>query len=179
MSPTSYLPAVCLSVSHPLVGCILCLASSKSRQHSQRYANFSPSPHRCSTSSRICLQYDPLHASYESFNESDYPQDEDWMLDESAIFHLVYKSRCMEEDQVPHCTPSLHRKLMLLAFKSVQHTINLDVLRSKWWHLRNQDIPNLQDEFQRVFPLQMQTPTQSSLCVYLTFIRTRWAGQNT
>ena len=41
---------------------------------------------------------------------------------------------------------------MLLAFKSVQ----LDVLASKWQRLRNQDIPNLQDEVQRVIPLQMQ-----------------------
>jgi len=86
----------------------------------------------------------------------DLSSDEDWTLDGSAIFHLVYESGGMREDQVPHCTPSLRRKLMLLAFKSVRHTINLDALPSKWRRLRNQDIPNLQDEFQRVIPPQMQ-----------------------
>ena len=60
------------------------------------------------------------------------------------------------EDQVPHCTPFLHRKLMLLALKSVKHTINLDLLPPEWRCQRNQDVRNLQVVFQRVIPPHMQ-----------------------
>ncbi len=61
----------------------------------------------------------------------------------------------MTEDQVPHCTPFLFQKLMLLAFKSVRYTTNLDHLPSRCQSMKNQ-VPDLQAEFQKVIPSQMQ-----------------------
>ncbi len=91
-------------------------------------------------------------------NQRGCPQDENWTMDGSNIY-LVYKFGGMTEDQVPHCTPFLLRKLMLLALKSVPYTTKLDLLPLGWWPLRNQDVPHLQIEFQKVIP-----PQEQALC---------------
>src|SRR5258708_7866389 len=88
-------------------------------------------------------------------NQRGCHQDEDWTTDRSNIFHLIYQFEEMTEDQVPHCTPFLFRKLMLLAFKSVRHTTNLDHLPSRCRSMKNQ-VPDLQTEFQKVIPPKIQ-----------------------